>query len=117
MLQKLSQKYKLCVTTGVHPKVFWEKEMPKFNFPQVFSQIIFAYDVEPAKQKPNPYTIEAILKKQLIKKEEAVMVGDAKSDVQMAFNAQVEPIVVLTGHLNRQEAESLGVKKIIDNVL
>lgn len=34
----------------------------------------------------------------------------------MAWNAGIEPIAVLTGHLNREEAEKLGVKHIIENV-
>jgi phosphoglycolate phosphatase-like HAD superfamily hydrolase len=47
---------------------------------------------------------------------ETVLVGDAASDMQMAWNAGIEPVAVLTGHLNRQQAEKLGVEHIIDNV-
>lgn len=36
--------------------------------------------------------------------------------MQMAWNAGVEPIAVLTGHLTRLQAEELGVKHIIDDV-
>lgn len=42
--------------------------------------------------------------------------GDAASDMQMARNAGVTPVAVLTGHLSRQQAEELGVKHIIENV-
>jgi phosphoglycolate phosphatase-like HAD superfamily hydrolase len=34
----------------------------------------------------------------------------------MAYNAHVTPIVVLSGHLNKQEAEELEVKYIIPDV-
>jgi phosphoglycolate phosphatase-like HAD superfamily hydrolase len=117
LLKRLAQKFILTVTTGEHPKVFWEKVMPKFQIPNVFKQIIFAYDVEPAKQKPDPYTVNHILETQQMRPEEAVVVGDGINDVIMSIKARVEPIVVLTGHLNKEKADSLGVKKIINNVL
>lgn len=53
---------------------------------------------------------------QNIKPEETVFVGDAKSDVEMARAAGVTPIVVLTGHLTKLEAEDLSVRYIIDDV-
>jgi phosphoglycolate phosphatase-like HAD superfamily hydrolase len=34
----------------------------------------------------------------------------------MAYNAQVTPIVVLTGHLNKEAAEKLEAKYIIPDV-
>jgi phosphoglycolate phosphatase-like HAD superfamily hydrolase len=34
----------------------------------------------------------------------------------MAWNAGIEPIAVLTGHMTREQAKKLGVKHIIDNV-
>ena len=48
--------------------------------------------------------------------EQTLFVGDAKSDVLMARQAKVEPVAVLTGHLDRKEAQALGVKYIIENV-
>ena len=51
-----------------------------------------------------------------MKPDETVLVGDAANDVKMARNAGIEPVVVLTGQLNRQEAEALNVRYIIDNV-
>ncbi len=44
------------------------------------------------------------------------MVGDAKNDVLMAQSAGVEPIVVLTGHLKKEEAVELGLNNIIPTV-
>jgi phosphoglycolate phosphatase-like HAD superfamily hydrolase len=51
-----------------------------------------------------------------IGKDETIMVGDAKNDVLMAQSAGIKPVVVLTGHLNRNQAEDLGVKYIIEDV-
>ena len=60
--------------------------------------------------------LEKIMEAQDVLPSETVMVGDAENDVLMARSAGVEPVVVLTGHLNRSQAEELGVKYIIDNV-
>jgi phosphoglycolate phosphatase-like HAD superfamily hydrolase len=46
----------------------------------------------------------------------SILVGDAPNDMQMAWNAGIEPVAVLTGHLSRKEAADMGVKHIIDNV-
>ena len=117
LLQRLEKNYILCIATGINPIVLREKVMPRFGFPQVFSQIISSYDIENVdKQKPDPFMVEEILKTQKIGPEEAILVGDAKSDILMAKEAKVTPVAVLTGHLNRQEAEKLGVNYIIDNV-
>ena len=117
LLEELKEKYILCLATGVHPKILKEQIMPKFNIPNVFSQIITSTDVgDVKKQKPNPFMLEQIMKTQKAHPQETVYVGDAKSDVLMAKNAGVTPIVVLTGHLNQKEAEELGVKYIIKNV-
>ncbi len=116
LLGRLSDTYTLALATGVHPKIL-EKVMLKFGIPNVFSQIITAYDVkDPAHAKPSPYIAEAIMREQNVTHNETIMVGDAKNDVLMAQNAGIEPIVVLTGHLSNPQAEALGVKYIIDDV-
>lgn len=117
LLDRLKNKYALCVATGMHSGILKEKVIPRFGFPDVFSQIISAYDiVDPKNQKPSPYVINQILERQNVSPDEAVFVGDAKNDVIMAKAAGVTPIVVLTGHLSREEAEELNVEHIIGNV-
>lgn len=117
LLKRLSKKYKLAIATGSHPKIIKDRLFPKFKIPDVFVQVLTIYDIDdPAHAKPHPYMVNKILETQNIKPEEAVLVGDAASDMQMAWNAGVEPIAVLTGHLTRQQAEELGVKHIIENV-
>jgi phosphoglycolate phosphatase-like HAD superfamily hydrolase len=117
LLSRLSKKYKLAVASGVHPKLLKERIMGKFNIPEVFSEIITAYDLDdPLKAKPHPHIAEEIMRRQNIATSETIMVGDAKNDVLMARNAGIEPVVVLTGHLSRQEADDLKVQNIIENV-
>ncbi len=118
LLEELSKTYKLALATGVHPKLLCERVMPKFNInPDWFAQIVTAYDLDdPTHAKPHPYSGLKILKTQNVKSENAIMVGDAKNDVGMARGAGIEPVVVLTGHLNEQEAKELDVKHIISDV-
>lgn len=117
LLLRLKENYTMAIATGAHPVILRERVMPKFNVPDVFSQIFSAYEIDdPEKCKPHPYMLEEILRVHGCKPEEAVFVGDAKTDVQMGFDADVTPIVVLSGHLNREQAEELGVKYIVDDV-
>lgn len=117
LLNTLQSEYVLCVATGMNPKLLKETVVPKFKIPNVFSQIISTYDiVDVDKHKPHPYMLEEIMKTQGMKPEETLLVGDAKTDVIMAREAKVSPIVVLTGHLNKKEAEELNVEFIIENV-
>jgi phosphoglycolate phosphatase-like HAD superfamily hydrolase len=118
LLSSLAKNYKLALATGVHPKLLRERVMPKFGIdPDWFVQIITAYDVDdPSHAKPHPYSGLKILETQGIAPENAIMVGDARNDVLMARAANIEPVVVLTGHLNRQQAEDLNVAHIIDDV-
>ncbi len=91
--------------------------MPKFDVPNVFAQIITGHDLEDSsKSKPDPYIAQEIMRRTGMSQEETVMVGDAKNDVLMAKRAGITPIVVLTGHLNREAAEALGVTYIIEDV-
>ncbi len=115
-LIKLSKKYKLAVATGNQLQMLQEKIIPKFKVPNVFAQIITSHDIPPEKTKPDPYMLEIIMNKQNVNPNECVYVGDAENDVQMARNAGVEPIVVLTGHLNKEKARELRVSKIIPDI-
>jgi len=117
LLLRLKEKYMLAVATGNKLDMIQNKIIPKFNIPNVFTQIVTAHDNIPdGKSKPDPYMLHLILDKQGIKPSEALYVGDADNDVLMAQNAGVEPVVVLTGHLSRDQAEKLGVKHILPDV-
>lgn len=117
MLVRLQKKYILAVATGNHDKMLQDRILPHFNIPDVFSQIISSHEIEDQeKTKPHPYMLEVIMNKQNVTLDETIYVGDAKNDVVMAHRADVIPVVVLTGHLNRQEAEELGVEYIIDDI-
>jgi phosphoglycolate phosphatase-like HAD superfamily hydrolase len=117
ILFRLRQKYLLAVATGANSTILRERVFPKFDFPDVFAQIISAYDLaDGSMSKPDPYMVNQILSAQSICPEHTILVGDAKNDVLMALAAQVTPVVVLSGHLNAEEAKEMGVKLIIPDV-
>jgi phosphoglycolate phosphatase-like HAD superfamily hydrolase len=117
LLKRLHGKYVLAVATGAHPTLLHERIMPKFGVPDVFAQIVSGYDIDDVeKQKPHPHMLEKIMAEQGVLSSETIMVGDAKTDVQMARSAGVVPVVVLTGHLSRSEAEELDVLYIAPSV-
>lgn len=117
LVTRLQNQYILSVATGLNPTILNERVIPKFGIPDVFSQVVSAYDIDdPTKAKPHPHMAEHILQTQNILPSEAVLVGDAKNDVLMAQAAHITPIVVLSGHLNAEQAEELGVKYIIPDV-
>lgn len=117
LVTDLSKTYKLAIATGGHPQILKDQLLSKFKFPDVFSQILTIYDIDDlAHAKPHPYMLNKILESQNVSPDEAIMVGDAENDVIMARAAGVEPVVVLTGHLSKAQAQALKVKHIIDDV-
>lgn len=117
LLLQLHKNYTLAIASGVQPQLLKETIFPKFDIPDVFTEIITSHDLEDSsKSKPHPHMVQEIMRHRNVSTNETVMVGDAKNDVLMAQNAGVTPIVVLTGHLNRNEAEELNVKYIIEDV-
>lgn len=116
-LISLKENYKLAVATGNHPNLLLTKIMPKFNIPNVFSEIMYSAILpNPSLVKPNPYMLETIMKNLGIQKKETLYIGDAKTDVSMAESAGVNMVVVLTGHLNRKRAEELKPWRILEKV-
>ena len=66
--------------------------------------------------KPHPDMLLAALEHFHIEPHEAVYVGDAAADILAAKNAGMASIAVLTGALNRLEAENLNPDYIVEDV-
>ena len=117
LLERLNKKYTLAIATGALGEVLKNHFFPRFNIPNVFSEIISVHDLEnKSLAKPHPHIVQEIMRRTGCKPEETVMVGDASNDMLMAQRAGVTPIAVLTGHLNKEEAGKMGVKYIIPNI-
>jgi phosphoglycolate phosphatase-like HAD superfamily hydrolase len=115
-LTAIATRYTLAIASGAHPDVLVNRVFPKFHIPDVFAQVATIYDVGLGHAKPDPYMAYEIMENQGVPPQRTVFVGDAPSDMEMAWRAGIKPIAVLTGHLNRQQAEDLGVEHIVDDV-
>lgn len=118
LLILLKDKYILAVATSSNSDLIKDGIMPRLGIPDVFQEIISVHDLnDSSKAKPSPHLVNILMTKFGVMPDQTCVVGDAINDVLMAQAAGTTPIVVLTGHLNRQTAEQLGVKKIINNVM
>lgn len=117
LITALAKEYTLAVATGMHPQILREKVFPKFSIPDVFDTIITTYDIDDIeKQKPHPYMVEHLLEVNGVDPPDALVIGDGVGDMRMARGAGVEGVAVLTGQMNKEDAEALGVRYIIPNV-
>ena len=117
-LSRLSKKYTLAISTGLHPVLLRERIMPAFGIdPSLFTQIISVYDLKDSTHaKPDPFSAKKIMQTQNTEPSSTIMVGDAGNDIRMAQAAWIEGVAVLTGHLSKNQAEALGVRHIIRDV-
>jgi len=115
-LQKLSEKYNLAIASGMMTKTL-EKYLNQFNIKKHFKYVLSSDEIKnPEDKKPSPFMLNMVLKHFQEHNKNAVYIGDGPGDVEMAVNAEIEPIVVLTGHLSEEETKNLGVKKIIKDI-
>lgn len=116
VLEQLSKEYVLVIVSGMMRKTL-VRLLKQFKLSGFFKAVVSSDEiVNPDNKKPAPFMLNKVIKDLSIPKEEAVYVGDAASDVLMANNAGITPIVVLTGHLTKTEAEDLKVKYIIPDI-
>lgn len=114
-LEALSKKIQLAIATGMRKKSL-DRFLNKFDL-KMFRITLSIDDVKKDEdKKPSPFILNEIIRKLKVNPDQTVYVGDGKTDVIMARNARIRPIVVLTGHLTRKGAEQLGVKDIIPDV-
>ena len=72
---------------------------------------------EGGKIKPDPTALLDMLKTLDVKKENAFMVGDGETDVQVAINAGVNAVSVLYGYRNKSQLEKVGAKVFVETPL
>lgn len=117
ILTQLRKRYTLAVATGNTEQMIRDKIIPHFRIPSVFSYILSSHDVHDVdKTKPHPYMLEFLMQRTNMLPHETVYVGDAATDLTMAQNAGVTPVIVLTGHLSKKEAQDLGATWIIADI-
>lgn len=115
-LDRLSKSHTLAIASGMMRKSM-EKLLDKFSLKEYFSYVFTIDDLtDISHMKPSPHMVHEIMKLTNNRPEEAICVGDATGDMTMAKAAGVTPVAVLTGHLTKEEAGSLGVNYIITDI-
>ena len=64
--------------------------------------------------KPNPFGVENILRKANVGLDEAVYIGDSKTDIETAQNAGMDCIVVKWGYGNQKDYENDYILEAVD---
>jgi phosphoglycolate phosphatase-like HAD superfamily hydrolase len=119
MLGRMAVRYTFALDTAADPNILFKKVMPKLGIkPELFQgSIITARDLHDKRlAKPDPYTVNKLLKRNGVDASEAIMVGDSGADVLAALQAGVEPVVPLTGNLTADQAREHGVEVIIPTI-
>jgi phosphoglycolate phosphatase len=115
-LRDLSKTYSLAIASGMIKETL-NYFLKKFNIDNLFKEIITSDEIINIEdRKPSPYMLNKLIKDFGFEKDEAVYIGDAENDVAMAKKAGIIPVVVSTGHLDREEADKLNVKNIIPDI-
>ena len=112
-LSELKKDFKLAVGSGNSRRIL-AKFLDKMGFEGYFDLVVAGDDVKNG--KPHPDMLNKALDHFMIKPKEAVYVGDAAADILAAKNAGMVSIAVLTGALNRLEAENLNPDCIVEDV-
>jgi len=113
-LQKLkTRNIKLGIATG-NEHSFLEKLLEYLNLTDLFDLTVCAEDVEHS--KPSPDMILKVMEFFQIDERETLFVGDAKNDILAAKSAGVVAVAVLSGVLDRKEAEELKSDFIVNCV-
>lgn len=66
--------------------------------------------------KPNPYGVNNIIKKANAGLDEVIYVGDSKTDIKTAENANIDCILVTWGYGNQADYKNDYVLKVIDDI-
>jgi phosphoglycolate phosphatase-like HAD superfamily hydrolase len=89
----------------------------KFGLQHCFRSVISTCDTDlPERQKASGYHLRELCRRDGLKANETLCVGDAKSDVEMANNCGIPIAIVLTGALDRAVAQVLEVEWILPSL-
>ena len=66
--------------------------------------------------KPNPYGVNNIIKKANAGLDEVIYIGDSKTDIKTAENANIDCILVTWGYGNQADYKNDYVLKVIDDI-
>ena len=112
-LEELKKRGKiLCIASSKKAKPL-NVMLEKYEIKELFDFVVGADEVK--ERKPAPEMIEKAIENVGCSKEEVVMIGDARFDIEMAKNAGVRSIGVSYGVESREKLLELGADVVIDN--
>lgn len=94
------------------PKRILDKMVAKFNLKGF--EYVLGTEESNFEHKPNPEIVNYIMEKLKVAKEDAVIVGDSKSDILTGKNAGIDTIAVTYGYDKRENLENAKPTYIID---
>ncbi|MBI9104135.1 MAG: HAD family hydrolase [Spirochaetales bacterium] len=86
------------ITVVSHSEVHTIKNLYEEKAPDIIPDLIFGWDDDPAKRKPNPWPAREILKKLESPPEKALMVDDLKPGIEMAAALNIPAVGAGWGH-------------------
>lgn len=109
LLQELRGNFKLAVATNAS-SVFANKMLKHLELRDYFD-LVYGYD-SVQKPKPHPEMVHKIMNDIKTTKEKSLLIGDSHKDIQAAFNAGVDSILVNWGFSNHEKDAIENVEEL-----
>lgn len=103
ILKELRKRNIILYVVSNKAHIFTRKLLKDIKIGKYFSGIIGINSEEKERLKPSPYYIKKILSKEKIKPENALIIGDSKTDILAAKNSKVYSCAALYGYRPTEE--------------
>lgn len=108
---------RLALATGMNPSLL-DRLFSEGILPDLFETVARVHDIpESHLQKPHPRLLLQLLSSTNVEPEQACYIGDTLPDIEMARNAGVVSVAVLTGSLDRTQAVKAKPDYILESML
>ena len=115
-LKTLAVRYGLSAITGMNARNL-DLLLDRFHLRPLFQHVFSTGDIsEPEQRKETGYHLGLLLRAEGLGSRQAIVVGDALVDVRMARQQGVPLVVVLTGHLDLEQARNTGAEAVLPSV-
>lgn len=112
-LLNILQKNKVKIAINTNKKQALTEELCKKIFPNINFMKIIGYS-EDYPSKPNPQGVFDIIKQANVKKANTFYIGDGKTDVETAKNAEISSILVTWGQMKKDDIYRKEANYIVD---
>jgi phosphoglycolate phosphatase-like HAD superfamily hydrolase len=115
-VERLAASYPLYLISGMG-EIALKQIVAGFGLERYFKAIVSTSGSDlPERQKASGYHLRQLCQRDGLAAQETLCVGDAHSDIAMAQSCGIDIVLVLTGALNREQAEVLQVKWVLDSL-